>query len=226
MNPKMFALLLLIPMAVLATEKLTSTGLDGGGKEKRKPETTQSAAEKSETAVPVQETDAVQATSSETESKQTAAVASHETASEVTAPGPTKDALAEFKAMTEELENPESPYYSGKTYYIGEEIVPDDLADWLKKHVHEPLEKANPKGINLERSFSRCPSGYHVEIAGQDNVLTNEGWMVVDDGCWNRPVAKFRYDMAANKVEALAGETLGYIPLQDFFRLYAKVAKS
>lgn len=221
MNPKMFALLLLIPVAVFATDKLTTAPADGGGKEKRKTEATQ-------TAEPEAATTTTEVTVTET--PEAVAVQSGETKTEpAVKPKPVKTetaATTTIKAMIEEIRSPEGPYYSNQDahMYLYDTAIDESLGEWLKEEIKGGLEKANPLSIDLAESFSRCPSGYHVLLISKDNLPTQEGWMIADDGCWDRPIAKFRYDFAAKTIEADAGTTLGYLPLDEFFSLL-KAAK-
>ncbi len=227
MNPKMFALLLLIPVAVFATDKLTSAPSDGGGKEKRKTESPATETKVDEvlevqTAEPqeTQATEPIQSRQAAEEVKNSAP-----TEANVKAKTPNAAAVAAIERLIASIrgsrEYDETGYENRQYVYENEENA--DWQNWLVKNVKTPLENANPMSLNLAERFSRCPSGYHVFVVTKDDQPTNEGWIAEDSGCWDRPITKFRYDFAAKTVEADAGE-LGFMPLNDFIKLL-KAAK-
>jgi hypothetical protein len=219
MNPKMFALLLLIPVAVFATDKLTSSAADGGGKEKRKTEAP-IAATNAEATVENEPTESA----AETQTAQSKTdIVSQASNSKIT--DEKSAAIASIRQMIEA--HREAGDYDNADYenrmYIYDDEENDELKNWLFKEVKTRLEDSNPMSLNLAEQFSRCPSGYHVFVVTKDEQPTNEGWIAEDSGCWDRPVTKFRYDFAAKTVEADAGE-LGFMPMDKFFKLL-KAAK-
>ncbi len=231
MNPKMFALLLLIPVAVFATDKLTSPAADGGGKEKRKTEATETVAQTEEVIlsseakqVAVQSETQNVVAGSEEQSAQTASEPVQQSVSSKVSDEKSA-AIASIRKLI--AENRDAEEYDAHDYsqrmYIYDDEENDDLKNWLFKEVKTRLEDSNPMSLNLAEQFSRCPSGYHVFVVTKDEQPTNEGWIAEDSGCWDRPVTKFRYDFAAKTVEADAGE-LGYLPIDKFLRLL-KAAK-
>jgi hypothetical protein len=227
MNRKIFALLLLLPVAVMATDKLTHDDHEGGDRQKKKAETTNSNSRTSTTVQANAEAD------SQNVPIQQIVQQKSEEHSATKQPEPAKQ-TADFHAKIEELKqtiatmfDPMNEYADYKGHlYLNDESVSDEVKEFIKAKVEEPLEAANPVSIDLERSFSRCPSGYHIVLLSKDEGgLSNQGWMVVDDGCWDRPIAKFRYDIQANTVEGYVGEKTGYLALNAFFKLYKVAAK-
>jgi hypothetical protein len=223
----MFALLLIVPVAVFATEKLTNSA-DGGGKEKHKSEgkganaaTTTTVGEaatgtSAETAIATEHTIAT-----ETEKTTgTAAVTGVTTASKET--GLTEsESIEEVKAVAERLMDSESAYYSNyenlKSLY--EDDIDKNLRKWLIAATMDNAESINPMSMNLANSYSRCPTGYHVVLVTRDEKLTHEGYLVADRGCRDQAIAHFRYDYNAKTVLANAGKKLGYVALEDYLHL-------
>lgn len=207
MNQKIFAALLLIPVAVFATDRIVSS--DGGGKEKQRTSTTQqSSPEASTTADPTTETKTI-ATLNQPEAKQAVRL-------------DTREAVDEMKALLDSLESGSMPILEEmerEYIYASSDAVSSDTINWLMKNVLRPLKENNPMTIRLDRSFSRCPSGYHVEILSKEGRPTGDGLMVLDDGCWDRPIGIFRYDMISHNVEVQAGDRLGYLPLESYLKL-------
>lgn len=205
MNRKMFALLLLLPVAVFATDKLTSTA-DGGGKEKRKaaPDAQAAAAGTGQAEAEAPAGPSLVATLQEEPPRQAQRL-------------DTRAAIQEVRAMLEDIEGQQ---YEGELIYPRQPEMGKERTAWLLANVKTPLEKANPVGIDIERAFSRCPSGYRVTVVAQDGRPTNEGWLIADRGCMDQAMGKFRYDMQAGTVEVKAGPTLGYLPLDQYLKLY------
>jgi hypothetical protein len=249
MNRKMFALLLILPVAVFATEKIASASndKDGGNKEKRRAESAmtgkpEAAGPSNPTALEPGTAESATATAEITPANPTqeaiqlpqhmeAEAAANEAPKPIQVNTTSSRAfhaasVAEVKAMMDSLEyNNESFYEEDHIYVQHTEELGEALSAWLKKAVYEPLRAANPYGIRLDRSFSRCPSGYRaVVVANEEGAPTNQGWLIADQGCHLRPMAKFRYDYKTRTVEALAGNTLGFIPLDEFLHL-AKAAQ-
>lgn len=112
-------------------------------------------------------------------------------------------------------------------YYRSE--VNDELKTFLKNKV---LKKIRRKNIAFVRYpffifalFSRCPTGYHVEIIKKNSELTNEGWMSASWGCQTKIISKFRYEIKTGMVEAKVSDNIGYIPMDEFVRLYKDANK-
>ena len=138
-----------------------------------------------------------------------------------------EEIISEMKASILDREGRQRTFE--ETDYTGtwdEEKVKGDLGKFVKARVVNQLERNNICSIDLKKSFSRCPSGYDAYIIVQDDHITNEGWMIARSGCDFDPIAKFRYDMPASKVEAKVSDKVGYLPLDEFFKVYKAAAKS
>lgn len=209
MNPKILAALLLIPVAVFATDRIVSTSHDGGGKEKQKSLTNQPAPTGNQVSA-----------ESATEQQAVATAIVPETKHAVRLD--TREAVDAVKALLDSLENGSEPFlneYERAYVHASSDAASADTLNFLMKQVLRPLKDVNPMTIRLDRSFSRCPSGYHVEMLTKEGRPTSNGIMVVDDGCWDRPIGIFRYDMITHNVEVQAGEGLGYLPLDQYLKL-------
>ncbi len=106
-----------------------------------------------------------------------------------------------------------------------EEALGAELVKFLKNKVVHKLETENLCTINLQNSFSRCPSGYDAHVITKDTKITNQGWLMANSGCDGDAIAKFRYDVANNMIEAKISDKAGYVPLDDFCKIY-KAAKN
>lgn len=106
-----------------------------------------------------------------------------------------------------------------------DELVKPEVHKFLKTHVLAKLNKHNVHKLNLRESFSRCPSGYEVYIIKNDNKITSEGWMMSSSGCDYDPMARFRFDIPNEKVEVLVSEKAGFLPIDDYLKLYKAVSK-
>ncbi len=211
MNRKFLALLLLLPVALFATDRLTSTpNTEGGGKEKKTTQTsTQPETVTPEQATPQEELIPEEQQAQAQVDEPTVAAENKIESAEVKA---FKNAIEPILATYEEMRNSEA------TVWVGDERVPKDETAWLKKHVEQILEAANPRELSLGRSFSRCPSGYHIVLISTDQGLNHEGWMLADVGCWDEPIGKFKYNVDANFVQVFAGDQL--MNLGQYLKLY------
>jgi hypothetical protein len=95
---------------------------------------------------------------------------------------------------------------------------------FLKTHVVKKLEVNNICVLDLQKSFSRCPSGYEAFVIVNNGTVTNEGWLLANSGCDREPIAMFRYDVSTSMVEGKISNKAGYLPMDDFCKLY-KAAK-
>ena len=137
-----------------------------------------------------------------------------------------EELLAEMKGSILNRKGREKEF--SESEYTGrwdKEKLGDDLVKFLDKKVINTLETQNICTINLQNSFSRCPSGYDAYVITKDNRITNEGWLMANSGCDGDAIAKFRYDVANNIVEAKISNKTGFIPLEDFCKIY-KAAKN
>jgi hypothetical protein len=136
------------------------------------------------------------------------------------------DLVAEMKASITNREDRETAYR--ETDYTGlwdEEKVNAELNKFLKNHVLTKLTRANVCRVDLQKSFSRCPSGYDVNVIVKDGKVTNEGWLIVENGCDYEPMARFRYDIATAKVDAQISAKAGYVALDDYLKIYKSAQK-
>jgi hypothetical protein len=115
---------------------------------------------------------------------------------------------------------------SDHTGLSDDEKVTVQLSNFLKSNVINKLTRANVCKVDLQKSFSRCPSGYGVNVIVKDGKVTNEGWLIVEKGCDYEPMAKFRYDVPTNKIEAEISAKAGFVSLDDYLKLYRTAQKS
>lgn len=212
MNKKLLAMLLLLPVGFFAADRVMGLNTDGGGKEKK--------VKKTETVAQPQATPAEgMAAYGEGTEQQTAAVVD-ETGREATATEERRILLKEIKKLkTVYEEGGSEEYQEVNRLWSGNEQLSATTQKFLDKYVEQVLEEANPFGMNLERSFSRCPSGYNVVVIADENFEpTDEGFMIHNEGCWDRPIAKFRYDVAAKSVDVVLSE--GTVSLKRFLELF------
>jgi hypothetical protein len=223
MNKKIFALLLILPVGFFAADKVLGHSTPGGGKEKSGKK--QSAKN---------EAQAKQVGEGETALSYQSDVTQQTNATATELPIPTKTSADAQKALLGEIAALKTAFdQEGEEYkryndadqvWLGDERISEEARALLEAKVMTPLEVANLFGISLKESFSRCPSGYHITvIADENNLLTNEGYMVRDQGCWDRPIARYRYDVATQEVAVLVSDKTS-IGLGEFFRLYKKAS--
>jgi hypothetical protein len=105
-----------------------------------------------------------------------------------------------------------------------EEKLGATTAKFISTHVVKKLEANNICGMDLQKSFSRCPSGYDAYVVLNNGTITNEGWLLANQGCDMEPIAMFRYDVSKSMVEGKISDKAGYLPIDDFCKLY-KAAK-
>lgn len=222
MNRKLFALLLLIPIAIFATDRLTATNTpDGGDKEKKTAQATEKA--NPAKAIVAQEASQGQSTAdvavkpTKTEAQQQASEKKTDPAIDKSNATMVDEIKASLSTMTETYYEDQS---NNNVLWVGSDELGKDLSTWLENHVERPLRKANPMKVNLENSFSRCPSGYHILVLASEGGPSNEGWLIGADGCMDEPIGKFRYDVTANTVKVHIGTTDQLVGLSQYFQLY------
>ncbi len=226
MNRKIFAFLLILPVAVFAADRLTASNVaDGGGKDKRTSKTTSITPSPTESNPSVPEVTQAQASEEPLIQTQTQNGPISITS---TSPADGSHAVlttAEKKAMmVQSMEDMQIAYTEEQTndrlasFY--QDNLDQELYKWLTNHVLSPLQKSNPMAINVERSFSRCPSGYSITLASVDDKVTNEGWLLGDEGCWDRPIGKFQYNVADGSVNVHLGTSNAMLPLQEYLTLF------
>lgn len=228
MKYKLFALLLAVPIAFFAADRMIASTTDGGGKEKKAP------TEK----VQPQATEAAQEPQAATEQVAEEGMEQASATEEAIAPAPEKvDApvgpaplTATELAMVDELKATIERYESGEydedsnddLVWLNEDDHSKATVDFVKSKVLAPVKRVNPMGIDLDRSYSRCPSGYHVLMVSREEKPTNEGWIVADQGCWDRKIGHFRYEIASKTVEVNIGKQSGFVSLDTYLRICKK----
>ena len=217
MNTKVFAFLLIVPLGFFAADRLSTSPTDGGGKEKKNHKSTEKVEAK--TAAPIEgETVEILETDPMAMEKVQELLVSKDKS-------PSKTLSKEQEAFKTSVEALQESYNelrgSDDIVWLSDSRVTEQEQTWLEKHVSQALDKANPIGMNLERSFSRCPSGYHIVLVSSSGTLMHEGWMIADDGCWDRPLGKFKYDIAAGTVQAMLGDQA--VALQDYLLMLKAV---
>ena len=214
MNRNFFALLLILPVAVFAADRLTASNLaDGGGKEKKAAKTAITATTAPDQAEPTQE----QAVQTESKTEEGSAIApSDGDASVLTAAAKTTIIKLSMDALDASYEEQQD---NEQLTYFHSDVVEQELYRWLTNHVMNPLQKANPMTLDVNRAFSRCSSGYRLSLVTSEGKVTNEGWLLGDEGCWQRPLGKFAYDLAAGKVNVHLGTTEAMVPLDEYLKL-------
>lgn len=105
-----------------------------------------------------------------------------------------------------------------------EEKLGTNVRNLIRTKVVDKLTTLNICTINVQKSFSRCPSGYDAYVILKDGKVTNEGWMMASSGCDMEPIAMFRYDVNTSAVEGKISDVAGYVPLEEFCKIY-KTAK-
>ena len=112
----------------------------------------------------------------------------------------------------------EADLFQGYSVELSEEFTA-----LMDKQVVAPMQKADVFDLNLVDEFSRCSSGYHYNvIAAEDGTPSNKGYLVRDEGCWDRPFAIFQADLAANKVGIELPDGAGTVSVRDFLSLLKK----
>lgn len=223
MNKKLLALLLIAPVALFAADKAIGHDSPGGGKEKNRKKT----AQETPAIMPVAEAEpATEMQTTQTNALSTPVVADASKA-EISAAERRQSLLKEISALKADFDREgaaAAQYNDINQIWLGDERLDADTRAFLEEKVATPFEAANLFGINLEESFSRCPSGYHIVVVeGEDEQPTHEGYLVRDQGCWDRPVARFRYNVPAQEVAVLLSAKTS-IGLDEFLKLYKKAS--
>jgi hypothetical protein len=224
MNKKLLALLLILPVALFAADKVLGDNAPGGGKEKtrKKTDTQQTQV----TAAPVAEAEpATTYATEQTNATTTVAPVDPETSAAERRTLLIAE-ISKLKAAFDQEGKEYERYNEARQTWLGDENISAETTDFLKKRVEAPFEAANLYGLDLEKSFSRCPSGYHITVMyanEEETEIGNEGYMVRDQGCWDRPVARFRFNVAKDEVAVILSENTT-IDLNEFLKLYKKAS--
>lgn len=196
MNRKTLALLLLIPMMVFIVDQAFGIGTLEGGKEKKKGQT--------EAQAPIQQ-----------------AVPSPESARVVEAASAAEMASSLEKTLQKSQSNLYDRFETMEFRYAIEEMAGPATSDFLNENVLEVLKEVDPCEVNMKEWFSRCGTRYNYAIyTDAKGEMTNEGEMIISRGCSEASVGLFRYDMAAQSVEAFVSEEHGYLPLKKYLQVY------
>ena len=137
-----------------------------------------------------------------------------------------EEIIAEMKLTIKDIEGREKAFSDANRVSIWSDEISDDREKFIRAKLIKKLETENICSIDLERSFSRCPSGYNAYVVMKDDKVTNEGWFTSSSGCDSEPIAMFRYDVAASTMEAKVSEKIGYVPFDEFCKIYRTAKKS
>ncbi len=211
MNRKIFAALLIFPVALFATDRFVSTPGGGGkGKNKTKQATVQTtnqagiaAPVQQQTVLHEQETEPVKVSSAEATNFEFMV----------------KELTASLDKMDEEKDGIfdreiESVKYSKN--------LDPKTADNLKKLLGR-LRKENPINLDFSRSFSRCGTGYNIYVFKGETVKINEAAMIYHSGCRDVVISKIQYDENASNITAKISDKVGYVPINTFFKVLKEV---
>ena len=110
--------------------------------------------------------------------------------------------------------------YETDVLWLSSEKISEPMRVLLKKGLIREMQKVNPSHIDVTESFSRCPSGYHVMmVAGTEKTPNLEGWMMMEQGCSDEPLGRFRINQELKRCEAKVSDLVGYIPVRDYLAL-------
>lgn len=223
MSRKFLTLLLLLPVAVFATDKaIGAINHSDPGKDPKKEVVT------AETDTPVLPADVDGGDKKKKGEKAEYDGGDKKPAKTVSKPDSDggfsrAEMLAEIKTTMEafEHEHPDVDYFWGED---GSDM--EATYEFLDVALLGKVEKANVYSVELGRAFSRCPSGYSYRIvADAEGAPTTDGYVFANRGCWEVPMAKFRYNTNAKMVEMQVSEKAGYASVDLFLDLYAKAHK-
>ena len=137
-----------------------------------------------------------------------------------------EELVTEMKASIKDRKGREKAFDQTEHEGLWSDKMNEVQRNFISMNVVKKLEKKNICTIDLERSFSRCPSGYDAVVIVKNNQITNEGWMTAQSGCSDEPIAMFRYDINAKTIEAKVSDKVGYVPLDEFFKIYKTASAS
>jgi len=137
-----------------------------------------------------------------------------------------EELIDEMKLSIQDREGRQAKYQDMNIKWLYEEGITDDRQKFIQAKLIKKVEAENICSIDLQKSFSRCPSGYEATLVADGTKLTNEGWLLASSGCDMEPVAMFRYDVAANTMEAKVSDRVGYVSINDFCKIYKAASKS
>ena len=136
-----------------------------------------------------------------------------------------QEIVAEMKATIMDRPGREDAFSKTDNTGLWNAVMKEEETNFIRTNLVKKLESKNICTIDIEHSFSRCPSGYDAYVILKDGKPTNEGWMIARSSCDDEPVAMFRYDFKAGTMEGKVSEKVGYVPFDEFCKIY-KTAKS
>lgn len=136
-----------------------------------------------------------------------------------------EELISEMKWSIDHREERQNEYYAADITGVWADKLTKEEKKFIKNKVVKKLESTNVCKIDLKESFSRCPSGYEAYVIVENDKVTNTGFLISNSGCDDDPIAKFRFDIANDKVEARISPKAGYVPLDDFLRIYRTASK-
>lgn len=108
-------------------------------------------------------------------------------------------------------------YHESSSTGLWNEALDPALAELVRNKVQAVLQAVDPSDLDLTDAFSRCGSGYSVQLlVDADSNPTGEGYMISDEGCWDRPIAKFEVHLASQVVGVKLAGREGLVPVRPF----------
>ena len=217
MNKKLFALLLLVPMLIFATDQvLGSIGPEGGkDKKKKKADTEAQAAPATDIGqVAAQGSNVEAGTPLHTESSRSALANSHSGAERL-------EVLQKYFA---DLDGTRMKYDEKDFGEYDDDVLNAKTIKLLEHKLLRVVRKMDPTGIDSEDWFSRCPSGYFYTVNGdKEGKPLATGTLGQHRGCSRYALGKFRYNIASNKVSMKLPKKMGYVSVTEYFKLWKEV---
>lgn len=136
-----------------------------------------------------------------------------------------EELISEMKWSIDHREERQNEYYASEITGVWADKLTKEEKKFIKNKVIRKLESTNVCKIDLKESFSRCPSGYEAYVIVENDKATNTGFLISNSGCDDDPIAKFRFDLTNDKVEARISPKAGYVPLDDFLKIYRSASK-
>lgn len=100
--------------------------------------------------------------------------------------------------------------------------LPPAHRKFVEQSVLAVVRDVDPAQFRVDRIMSRCPSGYDLVVFKEDGQLSNEGELLVEEGCHERSMGTFRYDLASGEVHVKITDEIGYLSLEEYVPLYAE----
>lgn len=137
------------------------------------------------------------------------------------------DIINEIKKSINNKEERNEAYKKSTITNLWDDKVSESTRGFIDKKVIAKVKKENICSLNLNNSmFSRCPSGYNARLISENNIITNTGWLCVNNGCRHEPIAIFKFDEKENTVEVKVNDTIGFISLNKYCELYKEAIKT